>query len=213
MEHEVSALYNWLQGGLDAVFGPGFISDQAVMAWFVVALSLVILPLLARSFSLYEPGPAQQMLEIGVASINTMCDAFIGQNGRKYAKIMGPIALFILLSNLVGFIPGLQPPTSDLNTTAALGICSFLIYNFIGIRAQGTGYLQQFIGDPVWLSPLMIPIEILSHLSRPISLSIRLFGNMFAEHTLAGVFFFLMQTFVFVMLSMLYIAGSLEHGH
>ena len=231
MEHEVSALYNWLHGGLDAVFGPAFITDQVVMAWFVVALSLVIFPLLARRFSMYTPGPAQQMLEIGVASINTMCDSFIGENGRKYAKVMGPIALFILLSNLAGFVPGLQPPTSDLNTTAALGVCSFLIYNFIGIRAQGTRYLQQFIGDPVWLSPLMIPIEILSHLSRPISLSIRLFGNMFAEHTLAGVFFFLlpiglpvifaplgvfvsfMQTFVFVMLSMLYIAGSLEHGH
>jgi F-type H+-transporting ATPase subunit a len=108
---------------------------------------------------------------------------------------------------------------------------SFLYYNFLGIRAQGFAYAKQFIGDPPAMAPLMIPIEILSHLSRPLSLSIRLFGNIFAEHTLAGVFFILlpfglplifaplgvfvafMQTFVFTMLSMVYIAGALEHGH
>ncbi len=231
MEHETSALYNWLHGFFDATFGPGVITDQAVMAWFIVLASAIVFPLLSRGFSLYKPGVVQQMFEIGVASINTMCDAFIGHNGRKYAKVMGPIAFFIVASNLLAFFPGFQPPTSDLNTTVALGAISFLIYNFIGIRAQGWHYAKQFIGDPVWLAPLMIPIEILSHLSRPLSLSIRLFGNIFAEHTLAGVFFMLlpiglpvvfaplgvfvsfMQTFVFVMLSMIYIAGALEHGH
>lgn len=231
MGHETSALYNWLHASLDATFGDGFISDQAIMAWFVVVVSLIVFPLLSRRFSLYRPGAAQQMLEIGVASINTMCDAFIGENGRKYAKVMGPIAFFILASNLLAFFPGFQPPTSNLNTTVALAVISFLIYNFIGIRAQGIRYTKQFIGDPWIMFPLMVPIEILSHLSRPVSLSIRLFGNIFAEHTLAGVFFFLlpiglpvvfgplgvfvsfMQTFVFVMLSMIYIAGALEHGH
>ena len=231
MGHETSALYNWLHASLDATFGDGFISDQAIMAWFVVVVSLIVFPLLSRRFSLYRPGAAQQMLEIGVASINTMCDAFIGENGRKYAKVMGPIAFFILASNLLAFFPGFQPPTSDLNTTVALASISFLIYNFVGIRAQGIQYTKQFIGDPWIMFPLMVPIEILSHLSRPVSLSIRLFGNIFAEHTLAGVFFFLlpiglpvvfaplgvfvsfMQTFVFVMLSMIYIAGALEHGH
>lgn len=231
MEHEVSALYNWIYPWLDSTFGTGVISDQAVMAWFIVLVSAIALPLLSRSFSVYEPGPAQQMLEFGVSSINTMCDAFIGENGRKYAAVMGPIAFFIVVSNLVAFIPGLQPPTSDLNTTAALGITSFLIYNFIGMRAQGGQYIKQFTGDIPLMIPLMLPIEILSHLSRPTSLAIRLFGNIFAEHTLSGVFFFLlpiglpvvfaplgvfvsfMQTFVFVMLSMIYIAGALEHGH
>ena len=231
MGHETSALYNWLHGSLDAIFGPGFITDQAIMAWFIVVMSAIIFPLLSRSFSLYNPGKVQQMLEFGVGAINTMCDAFIGKNGRKYAVVMGPIAFFILMSNLISFIPGFQPPTSDLNTTFALGVISFLIYNFVGIRAQGAHYFKQFIGDSIGLMPLWLPIEILSHLSRPISLSIRLFGNIFAEHTLAGVFFFLlpiglpvifaplgvfvsfMQTFVFVMLSMIYIAGALEHGH
>ncbi len=169
MGHETSALYNWLHGSLDATFGEGFISDQAIMAWFVVVVSLIVFPLLSRRFSLYRPGAAQQMLEIGVASINTMCDAFIGENGRKYAKVMGPIAFFILASNLLAFFPGFQPPTSDLNTTVALASISFLIYNFIGIRAQGIQYTKQFIGDPWIMFPLMVPIEILSHLSRPVS--------------------------------------------
>ncbi len=231
MEHETSALYNWLHASLDAAFGAGVITDQAIMAWFLVAVSAIVFPLLSRRFRMYEPGAVQQMLEIGVAAVNTMCDAFIGEHGRRYAKVMGPLAFFILASNLLAFLPGFQPPTSDLNTTVALGVCSFLTYNFIGIRNQGVHYLKQFVGNPWWLSPLMIPIEILSHLSRPLSLSIRLFGNIFAEHTLAGVLFFLlpiglpvvfaplgvfvafMQTFVFVMLSMVYIAGALEHGH
>ncbi|NKB87510.1 MAG: F0F1 ATP synthase subunit A [Acidobacteria bacterium] len=231
MEHEVSALYNWLYHSFDEMFGVGFITDQAVMAWFVVLASLVIFPILSRRFSVYEPGAAQQMLEFGVGAINTMCDAFIGENARKYAKVMGPIAFFIVAANLITFIPGFQPPTGDLNTTVALGVTSFLIYNFVGIRAQGLTYLKQFTGDMPMMVPLMLPIEILSHLSRPTSLAIRLFGNIFAEHTITGVFFMLvpiglpvvfgplgvfvsfMQTFVFVMLSMIYIAGALEHGH
>ena len=231
MGHETSALYSWLHASLDATFGDGFITDQAIMAWFIVVVSLIVFPVLSRRLSLYRPAVAQQMLEIGVASINTMCDALIGKNGRKYAKVMGPIAFFILASNLLAFFPGFQPPTSDLNTTVALAVISFLIYNFVAIRAQGIQYTKQFIGDPWQMFPLMVPIEILSHLSRPVSLSIRLFGNIFAEHTLAGVFFFMlpiglpvvfaplgvfvsfMQTFVFVMLSMIYIAGALEHGH
>lgn len=231
MEHETSALYSWLQASLDTTFGAGVITDQAIMAWFIVVLSAVAFPLFSRRFSLYRPGPVQQMFEIGVGSINTMCDAFIGANGRKYAKVMGPMAFFIVAANLIAFIPGFQPPTSDLNTTVALALISFLVYNFVGIRAQGIQYAKQFIGDPWMMFPLMVPIEILSHLSRPVSLAIRLFGNIFAEHTLAGVFFFLMpiglpvvfgplgvfvafmQTFVFIMLSMIYIAGALEHGH
>lgn len=231
MEHETSALYNWLHGSLDATFGAGVITDQSVMAWFIVLLSLAVFPLLSRTFSQWQPGKVQQVLEIGVASINTMCDSFIGHNGRKYGRVLGPIAFFILLANLLAFIPGMQPPTADLNTTFALGVISFLMYNFIGISTQKAAYLKQFIGDPLWLTPLLLPIEILSHLSRPVSLAIRLFGNIFAEHTIAGVFFMLLpiglpvvfaplgvfvsfvQTFVFVMLSMIYIAGSLEHGH
>ncbi len=202
-----------------------------MVAWFIVVLSTVIFVPMSRRFSIDEPGRAQQMLEIGVESINAMLDGFIGPGARKYFPVLGGFAFFILSSNLITNVPGFQPPTGDLNTTVALAVMSFLFYNYLGIRAQGLGYAKQFIGDPWWMFPLMIPIEVISHLSRPLSLSIRLFGNIFAEHTLAGVFFMLvpfglplvfaplgvfvafMQTFVFVMLSMVYIAGALEHGH
>jgi len=232
MEHEVSTITVWLNAAAGSVLGhEAHLPDQGVIAWFIVVLSAVVFIPLSRRFSVDEPGVVQQMLEIGVESINAMLDGFIGPGGRKYFPVMGGFAFFILASNLITNVPGFQPPTGDLNTTVALGVMSFAYYNFIGIRAQGGAYFKQFVGDPLYLAPLMIPIEILSHLSRPLSLSIRLFGNIFAEHTLAGVFFILlpvglplvfaplgifvafMQTFVFVMLSMVYIAGALEHGH
>jgi len=232
MEHELSTITILLNSLVERFTGhAAHLPDQGVIAWFIVVLSAVIFIPLSRRFSVDQPGKLQQLLEIGVESINAMLDGFIGKNGRKYFPVMAGFAFFILASNLITNVPGFQPPTSDLNTTVALGLMSFLTYNAIGIRNQGLGYLKQFIGDPWWLFPLMIPIEILSHLSRPLSLSIRLFGNIFAEHTLAAVFFILlpvglplvfaplgvfvafMQTFVFTMLSMVYIAGALEHGH
>ena len=232
MEHEISVLTGWLQTAVHNLTGLDVhLSDQGVIAWFIVVLSTTIFVPMSRRFSVDTPGIAQQMLEIGVESINAMLDSFIGKGGRKYFAVMGGFAFFILASNLITNVPGFQPPTGNLNTTVALGVMSFVLYNFVGIRVQGPAYFKQFLGDPIYLAPLMIPIEILSHLARPLSLSIRLFGNIFAEHTLAGVFFVLlpfglplvfaplgvfvafMQTFVFVMLSMIYIAGALEHGH
>ncbi len=232
MEHELSTITILLNSLVASFTGNDpQLPDQGVVAWFIVVLSTVVFVPMSRRFSIDEPGWVQQMLEIGVESINAMLDGFIGPGARKYFPVLGGFAFFILSSNLITNVPGFQPPTGDLNTTVALGVMSFLFYNYLGIRAQGFGYAKQFIGDPWYMAPLMIPIEVLSHLSRPLSLSIRLFGNIFAEHTLAGVFFILlpfglplvfaplgvfvafMQTFVFVMLSMVYIAGALEHGH
>ena len=232
MEHELSTITILLNSLVESFTGTDpHLPDQGVVAWFIVVVSTLIFGVTSRRFSIDTPGKSQQMLEIGVESLNAMLDGFIGRGGRKYFPILGGFAFFILASNLITNVPGFQPPTGDLNTTVVLGVMSFLLYNSIGIGAQGVGYSKQFIGDVWWMAPLMIPIEILSHLSRPLSLSIRLFGNIFAEHTLAGVFFVLlpfglplvfaplgvfvafMQTFVFVMLSMVYIAGALEHGH
>ncbi len=232
MEHELSTITILLNSLVGSITGhEAHLPDQGVVAWFIVVASAAIFIPLSRTFSVDKPGKLQQLLEIGVESINAMLDGFIGPNGRTYFPVMAGFAFFILTSNLITNVPGFQPPTGDLNTTVALGVMSFLYYNFLGIRAQKLAYAKQFIGDPWQMFPLMIPIEILSHLSRPLSLSIRLFGNIFAEHTLAGVFFILlpvglplvfaplgvfvafMQTFVFTMLSMVYIAGALEHGH
>ncbi len=232
MEHELSTITILLNSLVGRITGhEAHLPDQGVIAWFIVVASAIIFIPMSRTFSVDSPSKLQQLLEIGIESINAMLDGFIGPGGRKYFPVMAGFAFFILTSNLITNVPGFQPPTGDLNTTAALGVMSFVYYNFLGIRAQGWGYAKQFIGDPPAMAPLMIPIEVLSHLSRPLSLAIRLFGNIFAEHTLAGVFFILlpvglplvfaplgvfvafMQTFVFTMLSMVYIAGALEHGH
>ncbi len=232
MEHQLSALTNWLNAALSSLTGSAVhLPDQGVIAWFIAVSCLLIFPLLSRRFSLDNPGKAQHLLEIGMESVNAMLDSFIGKHGRDYFPVMGGFAFFILTCNLITNVPGFQPPTASLNGTVALGVLSFLFYNYIGLKTNGTRYLMQFVGDPVWLAPLMIPIELLSHISRPLSLSVRLFGNIFGEHTLAGVLFMLlpiglpvliaplgifvsfMQAFVFSTLSMIYIAGALEHGH
>ena len=232
MEHQLSALTKLLNDSLSSLMGTSVhLPDQGVVAWFIALSCLLIFPLLSRRFSVDNPGNAQHLLEIGMESVNAMLDSFIGKHGRDYFPVMGGFAFFILACNLITNVPGFQPPTAHLNGTVALALMSFLYYNYVGIKTNGARYLQQFIGDPVWLAPLMIPIELLSHISRPLSLSVRLFGNIFGEHTLASVFFLLlplglpvvfaplgifvsfMQAFVFTMLSMIYIAGALEHGH
>jgi F-type H+-transporting ATPase subunit a len=171
---------------------------------------------------------------------------------------LATLGLFIVTSNLMGLVPGLVAPTASLNTTAACALIVFFAYHWIGIRKQGVrAYARHFMGPVVWLAWLMIPIEIVSHMARPLSLSLRLFGNMTGGHILLAVFFFLMgfdgmlgwaltgslggvllgaptalimvvftvgflyplkilvaflQAFIFVMLSMLYIAGAIEEA-
>ena len=161
------------------------------------------------------------------------------QNGRKYLPLIGTIACFIFFSNVLALIPGMVPPTSTLKTNVALALTVFVITHVEGIRAQGiVAYLKHFAGPIWWLAWIMIPIEIIGHLARPLSLSMRLMGNMVSDHKVVGVFFFLVpllvpvpflilgtmvaviQTLVFCLLSMVYINMAVathdhddDHGH
>jgi F-type H+-transporting ATPase subunit a len=161
----------------------------------------------------------------------------IGRQGRQFLPFIGTAGLFILTSNLLANIPGFAKPTANWNTTVALAVTVFVYYNYCGIRQQGlVNYLKHFCGPVWWLAPLMFPIEFIGHLARPVSLSIRLFGNMFGEESVVvillsltwlvmpyliwltvmlplGLFTAIVQTFVFIMLSMVYIAGAVEEGH
>lgn len=146
------------------------------------------------------------------------------KNARRYLPLIGTLACFIFFSNILGLIPGMAPPTATLKTNLALALSVFFITHYEGVKAQGAGtYLKHFLGPVLWLAPLMVIIEIISHLSRPVSLSLRLLGNMVSDHKVVGVFFFLvpllipvpflvlgtlvcvMQTFVFCLLTMMYI--------
>lgn len=144
--------------------------------------------------------------------------------------MIATVGLFILCANLIGLIPGFMSPTSKLNVTAGCALAVFVYYHMQGIKAQGLfKYLKHFMGPVPLLAPLMIPIEVISHFSRPVSLSIRLFGNIFAEEVLIvimasiipfflplpfmaiAIFTAVIQSFVFVLLACIYIAGAVVH--
>lgn len=169
--------------------------------------------------------------EVVLEFIIGLVDAVIGEKGRKFAPMFAAIFFYIFFNNLVGLIPGMTPPTDNLNTTIALGLFSFGIYNYYGFKEHGIGYLKQFLGPLMLIAPLMLLIELISHVVRPISLGLRLYGNMMGDHTVLGVFLDLvpvivpipfyclgmfvcfMQAFVFTMLSMVYVSMAISHDH
>lgn len=154
----------------------------------------------------------------------------MGTRGPEFMMIIGALALFIFTSNVLGMIPGFESPTVTLNTTAACALTVFCLTHYYGFREHGIKYLKQFIGPVIWLAWLMIPVELIGHFVRPVSLSIRLFGNIFGDHTVVAIFFGLVpfllplpmmvlgllvaiiQTFVFILLSMTYFSLAIE-GH
>ncbi len=177
--------------------------------------------------------------------IETIIDAVLGigeqvlgsrENARRFLPLIGTLAMFIFFSNILGLIPGFAPPTDTLNFTVAPAVVVFLFTHYVGIKAQGSHYFAHFLGPKLggvyWLAPLMLPIELISHIARPVSLSIRLMGNMFGDHQVLAIFVGLtafsvlfplpilalgtivciVQTLVFCLLSMVYIALAIEHS-
>ena len=227
MEHESSILYEpfnkyvWRHAfGVD-------VPDHVVMALTVFAICLVLFPLVTRRLSRDNPGPLQQTLELILVGLRDMMHDIIGHGSERFLGVITGFTVFIFLSNIFGLFYFLQPPTSNPNTTFALSISCFLYFNFQGIRSQGLlHYLKHFTGPVWWLAWLMFPIEMLGNFARMLSLSMRLFGNIFGEHTATGIFMglvpiivpwpmmalgifgALLQTFVFIMLTMVYLSGA-----
>jgi len=153
------------------------------------------------------------------------------KNGRRFFPLIGSLAFFILFSNLMALVPMFGVPTATLKTNLALAVIVFLVTHYAGIREHGAAYAKQFMGPLWYLTPLMLPIELISHLARPASLSLRLMGNMAADHKVVFAFFSLIpflvpvpflllgilvcivQTVVFCLLSMVYISMALSHDH
>jgi F-type H+-transporting ATPase subunit a len=229
MEHEYSILYkpvNALWHGVQHRFAWD-IPDHVIMAFLVLVISAIVFPLMSRRISKDNPSHFQHMLELTVQGLRSLLHEIIGHHGDRYLYIIGGFACFIFISNLFGLFFFLQPPTSNVNTTFALSITAFLYYNWQGIRQQGVGhYLAHFAGPVWWLAPLMFPIELIGNFARILSLAMRLFGNILGEHTATGIFMGMMpfvvpwpmmglgifgaflQTFVFIMLTMVYISGA-----
>jgi F-type H+-transporting ATPase subunit a len=170
--------------------------------------------------------------EIIVEGILNIVRDNMGPRGPEFMMIIGTLALFIFVSNVFGLIPGFHSPTENINTTGACAITVFVLTHYYGIREHGVKYLKQFIGPIIVLAPIMFVIELISHFVRPVSLSVRLFGNIFGDHTAFAIFFSLVplliplpmmvlglfvaivQTLVFILLSMAYFSLAIEaHEH
>ncbi len=175
------------------------------------------------------------IFELILEFIVGISDMVIGEDKRKFVPTFAAIFLFIWVNNLIGLLPGMTPATDNINTTLALGIFSFAMYNYYGLRENGLGYLKHFLGPVLFLAPLMVIIEIIGHAVRPLTLGLRLYGNIMADHSVLsaflgmfnnmwfipvpaifygmGIFVASMQAFVFTMLSMIYVSMAIAHDH
>ena len=236
--------WDWFLGkfgtNAEAAFGP--YSPETAVPWYTVMffiaciLSVVIIWILKGKLSESEPGGGQQTLELSVLAVRSMIEDIIGPHGLKYFPVVMTFAVLILVSNLMGLFPLFMSPTAATSVTFALGLSSFLYYNFIGIKENGLlTHLKHFAGPIWWIAPLIFPIELISNFIRPFSLGIRLFGNLFADEkvleTVANlfppwtqwllplplmglsVFVAAVQTFVFILLSQLYISEVTHAPH
>lgn len=224
---------------LGITFEPGqnVVPDFIVMSVLIVAFMAAVALFLRSRLRVEDPGALQILLEDLVGGLRGMMVDYIGPKGPRYLSLVGTLGVFILLANLMGLVPGLMAPTSNINVTLGCAITSFVYYQIQGFRDQGVKhYLMHFAappGAPLWIAPIYLPIEIISHLSRVLSLSVRLFGNVFGEELVILILFSIvpflvplpmmflgiitgsLQAFIFVMLTIIYLSGAvaIEHEH
>jgi len=210
---------------------PGMEHYAHVTYTWVIMLGFVALAFALRGGYKMAPEGLQNFMEVFIHELAKFSDSVMGHEGRKYFPLIGTLAMFIFCANMIGVLPGTVAPTSNLNTTLAMALIVFLLYQFVGFQKHGIAYLKQFLGPVWWLIPLMIPVEVISHIARPVSLSMRLFGNVRGDELVIlvlgfliplvvpmpmiflTIFFGLIQTVVFVILTMVYISGALEEAH
>ena len=199
----------------------------------LVALIMVVLFLVLRTrLSVDRPGLTQQTFEVIYQFLHGESEDQIGHDADKYFGYFATVFLFILFCNLIGIIPGFESPTMTPSVPAGCALTTFIYYNVAGIQANGiVTYLKHFAGPMWYLAPLIIPIEIISHMARPLSLTIRLYANMLAGEKVTTVFLGLtyfavpalfmglhvfvsfLQAYIFVLLTMMYVNGAVAHEH
>ncbi|MFC2169217.1 F0F1 ATP synthase subunit A [Acidobacteriota bacterium] len=215
--------------GIEVKDSSHLVPDYIVMCLIVAIFLMLFFGLSSRKLDLI-PAKFQNVAEFVIEIFENLLVDIIGEKGKKFLPLIATVGLFILFCNLLGLVPGLMAPTSKLNVTAACALVVFVYYHWQGIKSQGLAkYLKHFTGPMPLLAPLLLPIEIISHFSRPVSLSIRLFGNIFAEELLIviiasiipfllplpfmaiSIFTSIIQAFIFVLLACIYIAGAVAH--
>jgi F-type H+-transporting ATPase subunit a len=208
-----------------------WITDTAIMTILLLLIFALFFPWLARRYRKDKPGGLQSFFEMLVSGVRSLISDVFGDGASpRYLAIVGAFAIFIGVANLFGLFFFLQPPTGALSTTVALAVISFIYFNREGVREHGVlGYLKHFTGPLLAIAPLFFVIEIIGTFARILSLSLRLFMNIYGEHTTTnvfaslvpvivpwpmmalGIFTALLQAYVFALLSAVYIAGAIEH--
>jgi F-type H+-transporting ATPase subunit a len=207
------------------------IPDHVAMQVLVVGILIVFFAAVRASLSVENPGALQHVIEGVYNFMDAQSEEIIGHDNKPYLSYLITLGLFILTCNLLGLIPFFETPTGVPVVPLGCAVVTWVYYQFHGLRTNGAGYIKHFMGPVWWLAPLMFVIEVCSHLARMLSLTIRLFANMFAGDMVTLVFFSLMpiglpvlflllhfgvsliQTFIFVLLTMVYLGEATAHEH
>ena len=219
-------LFEWIGLGHFAHAYP-----HVLYSWVVMAMLIGFGYIAAKSVRMI-PGKAQNLIEIIVSWIEEFMVDITGEEGRWYFPIVATIFLYIFICNLIGLLPGFFPPTASINTPLSCALVVFVMTHVIGVKYHGAGYIKHFLGPIWWMIPIILPIEIIAHLARVLSLTFRLFGNMMGHELVLGILFMLagaflaplpimvlgifvalVQAFVFFLLSIIYFSISMEHAH
>ncbi len=204
---------------------------HVIYSWFAILLLIGFATLATRKIEMI-PTKAQNLFELIISAMEKFMVDITGEEGRWFFPIIATTFFYIATCNLLGLVPGFYPPTASINTTAACAIPVVVFTHVIGVRYHGIKYIKHFLGPVWWLIPIILPIEIIGHLARILSLSFRLFGNITGHELvlmilfmLAGAFFAplpimamgvfvaFVQAFVFFLLSIMYFSGAMEEAH
>jgi len=229
MEHHYYFLVEILSG-----LGFGHFAHEAahvIHSWLVMIILIVGSLLLVKGIQMV-PRKGQNVIEVVIQSLENFMLEITGPEGKAFFPYIATIFFYILISNLIGLIPGFVSPTANVNTTLSLALCTFVLTHAIGIKYHGAKYIKHFLGPMLILAPLMLVIELIGHLARVMSLTMRLFGNIFGKEKLLGILFGLaglylaplpvlflgilvsfIQAVVFMLLSIMYFAGAMEEAH
>jgi F-type H+-transporting ATPase subunit a len=219
----VGSIFTWLYNLIKdtefaKIFGFDVETRHLGMIWFeclvfsiliVIALTILVL-LVTRKLSKGKPSKIQLLFETVYNFIKSFTVAFAGEHGKKYAPYIGTLFIYIFLMNIFGLIPLLRAPTMTASTTFALGITTFFVVQIVGIKENGLiGYLKHFAGNIVFIAPIMLVIHVLGELAKPLSLSLRLYGNISAKDTLLEVVYSLCGWFAWAPAILILILGLL----
>lgn len=225
------SFYEWIPG---VDHHNVFVAASVCVTIFIVLLSIAARIALGSGEAAIQPAgkfSIKGFFEVFTEFINGLAKMVLGDHSEEWVPLFACIFFYILVNNLAGLLPGLTASTQNINTSLAIGLFSFLMYNFFGFKENGFGYLKHFVGPVWWLFFLMIPIEVVSHLVRPLSLGLRLSGNLSGDHAVLsiflelvpfgipvvfyglGLFVCMVQSLVFTLLSMIYLLMATAHDH